>query len=102
MGLKSPRQLVYGQSIGQSRLEAFKAIAIAHREALVGVALLVFFVSIDRFSISTNVVNLRLELIAGGVMALWFFVRSRGAVLQRLGIIEYALLGWLAVNVAAS
>jgi hypothetical protein len=69
---------------------------------LVAAALLVFFVSIDRYSISTGIVNLRLELIAGGLIALWLFVRSRGAVLQRLGIIEYALLAWLAANVVSS
>jgi hypothetical protein len=66
------------------------------------VALLVLFVSIDRFSIGAGSVNLRLELIAGGLLALWFFVRSRGAVLQRLGVIEFLLLGWLVVNVFSS
>ncbi len=61
---------------------------------LAGAALLVLFVSIDRFSITASGLDLRLEFIAGGLLALWFFVRSRGEVLQRLGVIEYPLAGW--------
>ena len=78
------------------------ARAIGGREILAGIALLVLFVSIDRFSITVSGLNLRLELIAGGLLALWFFVRSRGDILQRLGVIEYSLIAWLAVNIFAS
>jgi hypothetical protein len=76
--------------------------AIGAREVLAAVTLLVLVIGADRFSVRVGDINLHIELIVGGLLALWFFLRTKGAVIQRLGIAEYALLGWLAANVVAS
>jgi hypothetical protein len=100
--LKSQQQLAYGQYVGEAQPAAVRSRAIGGRAALAAIALLVLVVGTDHFSVRVGGVNLRVELIVGGLLALWFFVRSKGAVIQQLGIIEYALLGWLAANVLAS
>jgi hypothetical protein len=100
--LKSPRQLVFGQYVGEIDRPGTLTERVDGREVLAAATLLVIIVGADRLGMSVAGVNLRLELVTGGLLALWFFVRTRGAVVQRLGVVEYALLGWLAVNVISS
>lgn len=99
--MKSSQPLAYGQYVGEAQPVAGSR-AIGGREVLVAIALLVLVVGTDHLSLRVGSVNLRVELIVGGLLTLWFLARSRGAVIQQLGIVEYALLGWLAANVLAS
>ncbi|MEO8286968.1 MAG: O-antigen ligase family protein [Chloroflexota bacterium] len=100
--MKSPRQLVFGSYVGEAGTKAASTPVAVSREMLAGVALLVLAVATDHYSLGMGDIRLRFELIVGGLLAAWFFVRGRGAVLQRIGIIEYALLGWLAANIFSS
>lgn len=68
---------------------------------LVPLVVLVGAVSADRFGIRWHGVNLRLELIAAVVLALWTVVIWRIAAV-RIGPIEYCLAGWLGVGVFSS
>ncbi len=68
---------------------------------LVPLLLLVGAVSADRFGIRWRGVNLRLELIAAVVLALWAIVTWRIAPLH-IGVVEWCLAGWLAVGVFSS
>jgi hypothetical protein len=88
--------------MGKAEPGEISARAISKREVMAGAGLLVLVVATDRLGISAGGLNLRLELIVGGLLALWFLLRTRGAVIQRLGVAEYALLGWLAANVLSS
>ena len=95
--MKSSQPLAYGQYVGEAQPVAGSR-AIGGREVLVAIALLVLVVGTDHLSLRVGSVNLRVELIVGGLLTLWFLARSRGAVIQQLGIVEYALLGWLATE----
>lgn len=68
---------------------------------LLPLVLLVGAVSADRFGIRWHGLNLRLELIAAVVLALWAVVTWRIAPLP-IGLIEYCLAGWLAVGAFSS
>jgi hypothetical protein len=68
---------------------------------LLPLLLLVGAVSTDRFGIRWHGINLRLELIAAVVLALWAVVTWRVAAL-RLGLIEWCLAGWLVVGAFSS
>jgi len=68
---------------------------------LLPIVILVGAVSADRFGIRWHGVNLRLELIAAVVLAVWAFVTWRiGAV--HIGVVEWCLAGWLAVGAFSS
>ncbi len=84
--MKSPQQLVNGEyeHIGAVQPGASVESAIGGRETLVGVGLLALIVGTDQLSISVGDVRLRLELMVGGLLALYFLVRTRGAVLLSL------------------
>jgi len=69
---------------------------------LIALALLVAATATDHLSLSAGGLNLRTELLVGGLVAVWAVARSRGAALRTLGIIEVCVLGWLGANVAAS
>ena len=69
--------------------------------SLIPIVLLVGVVSADRFGIRWHGINLRLELIAALVLALWAVVTWRVAAV-RIGLIEYCLAGWLAVGAFSS
>jgi hypothetical protein len=69
--------------------------------SLIPIVLLVGAVSADRFGIRWHGINLRLELIAAVVLALWAVVTWRVAAV-RIGLIEYCLAGWLAVGAFSS
>jgi hypothetical protein len=68
---------------------------------LLPLILLVGAVSADRYGIRWHSLNLRLELIAAVVLALWAVVTWRVARL-RIGLIEWCLLGWLVVGAFSS
>jgi hypothetical protein len=68
---------------------------------LLPLLLLVGAVSADRFGIRWRGINLRLELIAAVVLALWAVVTWRIAPV-RIGLIEYCLVAWLAVGAVSS
>jgi hypothetical protein len=69
--------------------------------ALLPLVLLVSAVSADRFGVRWHGINLRLELIAAVVLALWAVITSRLAFV-RIGLIEWCLAGWLAVSAFSS
>jgi hypothetical protein len=68
---------------------------------LLPLVILVAAVSADRFGIRWHGINLRLELIAAVVLALWAVVTWRIAPV-RIGVIEYCLAGWLAIGAFSS
>lgn len=68
---------------------------------LLPLVILVGAVSADRFGIRWHGINLRLELIAAGVLALWAVVTLRVAAI-RIGLVEWCLAGWLAVGAFSS
>jgi hypothetical protein len=70
------------------------------RLALIVLALVV---ASDRSGVRVSEnLNLRFELIVGGLVALWSLWRVRGAAGRGLGLVEACLLGWLIVAGAAS
>jgi hypothetical protein len=68
---------------------------------LLPIVILVGSVSADRFGIRWHGVNLRLELIAAVVLAVWAFVTWRVAAVH-IGVVEWCLAGWLAVGAFSS
>src|SRR5205823_5242614 len=90
-----------------------QASSQSQRGILLAVLLLIAAVATDRFSINLGGLNLRIELVVGGLVAIWAFSRSQGlhlltsgvglrAVTSKVGMIEIGLLGWLAANIASS
>jgi hypothetical protein len=70
------------------------------RFALIVLALVV---AADRASVrGSENLNLRFELIVGGLVALWGLWRGRATAGRALGLVEGALLGWLIVAGVAS
>ena len=69
----------------------------------IALVLLVGIVAADRAGVRvSDNLNLRFELIAGGLVALWGLWRLRGAAARGLGLVEGCLLGWLIVAGVAS
>jgi hypothetical protein len=68
---------------------------------LVPLLVLIGAVSADRFGIRWHGINLRLELIAAVVLALWAIVTWRIAAV-RAGLIEWCLAAWLVVGAFSS
>ena len=68
---------------------------------LVPLLLLVGAVSADRFGIRWHGVNLRLELIAAVVLAVWAVATWRIAPVH-IGVVEWCLVAWLGVGVLSS
>lgn len=74
---------------------------------MLGIGLMALAVSLDRLSVRVGGLNLRFELIVGGLVALWALWRlvrrrSLALALHDMGVIEWCLVGWLAVNVVSS
>jgi hypothetical protein len=65
-------------------------------------ALLVFAVSADRLGFGAGSLNLRTELLAGGLAALILLLRDWRAFLPGWGIVDACLGGWLAANLISS
>jgi hypothetical protein len=68
---------------------------------VIPLVLLVGAVSADRFGIRWHGVNLRLELIAAVVLAVWAVVTWRIAAVH-IGVVEWCLAAWLAVGAFSS
>jgi hypothetical protein len=69
----------------------------------IALVLLVLVVAADRSGVRvSDNLNLRFELIAGGLVAVWGLWRLRGAAARGIGWVEGGLLGWLAVAGVAS
>jgi hypothetical protein len=69
----------------------------------IALVLLVLVVAADRSGVRvSDNLNLRFELIAGGLVALWGLWRLRGAAARGWGLVEGGLLGWLIVAGVAS
>ena len=65
-------------------------------------ALLVLAVSADRLGLGAGSLNLRTELMAGGLVALILLLRDWRACLRGWGLVDACLGGWLAANVLSS
>jgi len=59
-------------------------------------------VASDRFGIRTHGLNLRLELLVGGLVLVWFLLRHGLTGRGRIGLIEWCLAGWLAAGAVSS
>jgi hypothetical protein len=69
---------------------------------MAALGLLVLAVATDRLGIRVGGLNLRVEILAAGVVVLWALLRSRGDVLAGWGVVEWALAGWVVVNALSS
>ncbi|MEP6774409.1 MAG: O-antigen ligase family protein [Chloroflexota bacterium] len=65
-------------------------------------ALLVLAVSADRLGLGAGSLNLRTELMAGGLAALILLLRDWRACLRGWGLVDACLGGWLIVNLVSS
>lgn len=65
-------------------------------------ALLVLAVSADRLGLGVGSLNLRTELMAGGLAALIMLLRDWRACLRGWGVVDACLGGWLIVNLVSS
>lgn len=84
------------------RLRTIDRIAGVELPVLIALAILVLAVSVDRFGVRFGSLNLRVELLIGGLLALWCLVRSRGRALRGVGPIEWCLVGWLVTGGVSS
>jgi hypothetical protein len=66
------------------------------------IALLVLAVSTDRLGLGAGSLNLRTELMAGGLVALILLLRNGRAFLRGWGLVDACLGGWFAANVLSS
>jgi hypothetical protein len=69
---------------------------------MVALGLLVLAVATDRLGIRVGGLNLRIEILAAGVILLWALLRSRGEAIEGWGIVEWAIAGWVVVNALSS
>ena len=75
----------------------------ANRKGLLpGIALLIAAVAFDRFGLEVGGFNIRLELAVGALLAGWYVFRGGLQALREVGLVEWCLLGWLAVNAVSS
>src|SRR2546423_1243042 len=79
-----------------------QAVPLSRRETALAIGGLTIAVAADRLSVSAGGTNFRVELLAGGLLALWLLVRGGFSLRGRLALAEYGLLGWWAANVVSS
>lgn len=71
-------------------------------QAFAIISVLILITGIDRFIIRVGGTNFRVELVVGGVALLGGLLILGKSARHSLGIVEYLVLGWLALNFASS